>query len=152
MTVGQLTAKSANYIAGYVTKKMTHRSDIRLGGRCPEFARMSLWPGIGALAMFNVASEMLRYDLQKRGDVPAALRYGGVMMPLGKYLRRKLRLYVGKDEKAPVEVQEELRGRLQLLRAFAFENDRSVASVFEEINQPIADQMAAKLKAKERPL
>lgn len=150
--VGQLTEKSANYIAGYVTKKMTHSSDIRLDGRHPEFARMSLRPGIGANAMWNVASDMMRYSLEARGDVPLALRYGSKLMPLGQYLRRQLREKVGKGEGSPAEALQEAANKLQLLRAFAWQNNRSVASVFQEINQPRADQMAARLALKERKL
>jgi len=143
--VGQLSMASAQYIAGYVTKKMTHRLDIRLDGRHPEFARMSLRPGIGALAMHNVASDMMRWHLEKNGDVPTALRYGGKLLPLGRYLRRELRKMVGKNEKAPPATLQTLKDRLSLLRAFAFANDRSVASVFQELNEPYANSLQAKI-------
>lgn len=136
--VGRLEAKSASYIAGYTTKKMTQRSDIRLGGRYPEFARMSLRPGIGANAMHNVASEMMRYQLEEKGDVPTALRYGAKYMPLGKYLRRNLRLMVGKDGAAPQETLQIAANQMQLVRAYAWANDRSVSSVFAELNEPYA--------------
>lgn len=147
--VAPLTKASAQYIAGYVTKKMTSNRDERLDGRSPEFARMSLRPGIGADAMWDVASVLLRYGLETRGDVPAQLRYGATVLPLGRYLQKKLRIMVGKDEKAPPEALQEGANKLSILRSFAFANDRSVASVFQEINEPYASRLAAKAKLRE---
>lgn len=93
--VGDLTEQSAAYIAGYVTKKMTHASDPRLGGRHPEFARMSLRPGIGALAMATLASALNNQhgsrELRLTGDVPYQLRLGRKSLPLARYLRQRLR-------------------------------------------------------------
>lgn len=93
--LGELTLQSASYIAGYVTKKLTSKTDVRLNGRYPEFARMSLRPGIGALAMSDVASEILsergQNEVARIGDVPAVLRHGSRLHPLGRYLRRRLR-------------------------------------------------------------
>lgn len=93
--VGDLTYQSASYVAGYVTKKMTAVDDVRLNGRHPEFARMSLRPGIGAGAMSQIAvalqSEHGRSEIARTGDVPLVLRHGGKMHPLGRYLRSILR-------------------------------------------------------------
>lgn len=93
--MGELSLESAQYISGYVTKKMTAPDDPRLYGRYPEFARMSRKPGIGAGAIdelkdfFN--SKLGQQLLMQTGDVPLALRHGGKQLPLGRYLRRKLR-------------------------------------------------------------
>lgn len=96
---GELTTESAAYVAGYMTKKMTSRDDPRLQGRHPEFARMSLRPGIGAHAVGDIArvlhSEHGSKAIRDSGDVPTALMHGRSMMPLGRYLRRKLREEVG---------------------------------------------------------
>lgn len=108
--LGSLEQFSAQYIAGYVTKKLTNANDhmvaALLDGRHPEFARMSLCPGIGASAMDEVASELMRLDLDTtQADVPSALRHGKKELPLGKYLRRQLRLRIGKDANTPKEEQ-----------------------------------------------
>lgn len=86
--VAELSAKSAMYIAGYVVKKMTHSLDPRLSGRAPEFARMSLRPGLGALALAPVVSVLEKYRL----PVPAGIRHGKKILPLGRYLRRQIAL------------------------------------------------------------
>lgn len=90
-----LTMELAQYICGYVTKKMTKSDDIRLGGRYPEFARMSNRPGIGAGALDEL-EEFFYTDvgsnlLVQSKDVPTTLMHGGRHLPLGRYLRRKLR-------------------------------------------------------------
>lgn len=96
---GSLTVQSAAYIVGYVTKKMTKADDPRLGGKHPEFARMSLRPGIGALAMPAVAADLQDKHgclfLARTGDVPLSLACGRRSFHLGRYLRRKLRAECG---------------------------------------------------------
>lgn len=92
---GDLTLQSAQYICGYVTKKMTKHEDPRLQGRYPEFARMSLRPGIGALFVPAIADSLgdvhgARF-ISSTGDVPTSLNHGRKSLPLGRYLRRKLR-------------------------------------------------------------
>lgn len=100
--VGELTPESAQYIAGYVTKKMTAKDDSRLNGRHPEFARMSLRPGIGAHSVPAIASALNTVHgaaLVAQGqDVPLSLNHGRKSLPLGRYLRRKLREEMGFDD------------------------------------------------------
>lgn len=97
--LGDLTPHSAQYIVGYVTKKMTAKDDPRLNGRYPEFARMSLRPGIGAVAIDDIAavikSPFALQSLLDDGDVPNALKIGGRSLPLSRYLRKKLRQVIG---------------------------------------------------------
>lgn len=119
--LGDLSHESAAYIAGYVTKKMTGKDDARLNGRYPEFARMSLRPGIGQSAMHEVADVLLRYDVP--GDVPNGLRHGSRVLPLGRYLKANLRLMVGRDAKAPKELLDQIAAELQPMYEAAQSNN-----------------------------
>lgn len=104
--VGTLETHSAQYVAGYVTKKLTTRGDPRLKGKHPEFARMSLRPGVGALSMDQVATVLQKFNLEdSRADVPSVLRHGTRLMPLGRYLKLRLRKAVGKEGGEPVALQ-----------------------------------------------
>lgn len=122
--LAELNNYTCQYIAGYVVKKMTKPDDPRLEGRLPEFARMSLRPGIGHDAMYEVASTLLSHNLEKRDDVPSQLQHGTKKYPLGRYLRRKLRKYVGKEEKAPQSTLEIQKEKLRPMRETAFANNR----------------------------
>lgn len=129
--LGRLEKKSAQYIARYVLKKMTRRDDARLNGRHPEFARMSLRPGIGAPAM-EAVSRSLREVLvhRKLSDVPLTLRVGRVEYPLGRYLRRLLRSTVfSADAVFPIQKNEQL----PVVRAYAWQSGQSVSSVYAEL-------------------
>lgn len=118
--VGSLGPESAHYIAGYVTKKMTSKEDYRLDGRVPEFARQSNRPyGIGAGFIDDVASVCLRYPGSVGVDVPSTLRHGKVEKPLGRYLQRRLRKLIGRDEKIPQEAFDEISRSVYELRKAA---------------------------------
>lgn len=142
--VGTLTHQSASYLAGYVTKKMTSTSDVRLAGRHPEFARMSFRPGIGAAAMWDVASVIMQYKL---ATIPTALRQGSRILPLGRYLRAKLSEYADKQIEKSFTDQ-----RLQLVRKYAFDNSLSLRECWGEFAAPAAVQLEKQLKAKQRTL
>lgn len=135
--LGILETASARYISGYVTKKMTMRDDARLLGREPEFARMSNRPGIGHSALWELADTILKYHLVEtdaQGDVPVTLRHGSTELPLGRYLRRKLRLLVGMEENTPEKAKAVIEAEMSLLRAaqFASPGRVSLLSVVKE--------------------
>lgn len=93
-SVGELNFESAQYIAGYLTKKVVgDEYSVR------EFSRMSLRPGIGAGAMDDVARSLsgdVGLDsVAAACDVPTVLRHGKRLLPLGRYLRRQLRGKLG---------------------------------------------------------
>lgn len=98
---GQLTADSASYLSGYVTKKLTARGDPKklaaLAGRSPEFALMSRRPGIGMLGIqalidgLNTNAGAL--FMARTGDVPVSISIAGKQLPLGRTIREHLRVY-----------------------------------------------------------
>lgn len=146
--LGQVNDESAAYIAGYVVKKMTSKDDPRLEGRHPEFSRMSKQSGgLGAAMMDEVASTLMDFDLEKNmADVPSALRHGGKLMPLGRYLRQRLRTRVGMDAKAPQSTLDEMAERLRPLRETAFENSES----FKKTVIAAADQKVLQMETKQK--
>lgn len=106
--VGEVTPESVAYTVQYVTKRMTSVTDKRLGGRHPEFARMSLRPGglgKGALSAILdvVTTKAGACHVGNTGDLPGRVRSGGKLWPLGRYLRRKLEEDYGVDDVRRVE-------------------------------------------------
>lgn len=94
--VAEFNELTAQYVAGYVVKKLTSPEDVRLNGRKPEFARMSRRPGIGRAAMSIVASALsMSGHVDHSPDVPPQLQIGRRKIPLGRYLLRALREAVG---------------------------------------------------------
>lgn len=127
--VGDLTHDSAQYVAQYVTKKMNHSEEKctdkcthpPLNGRPPEYSRMSLKPGIGALAVTDIADALTTLDgcdaLAEIGDVPHHLLLERKQIPLGKYLRSKLREKLGFPEKTtPKSSLDAWKAEMQELR------------------------------------
>lgn len=115
--VGSLTPQSSAYLVSYVVKHLTKKGDVRLGGLHPEFARMSLKPGIGAGAMEDMGKALMEKGgldyVVREGDVPGIFRTEGKRWPLGRYLSRKLREEIGMDASTPVSVVERVAGVLQ---------------------------------------
>ena len=143
ISVGQLNRESAQYLAGYVVKKMTGKDDARLQGRKPEFARMSLRPGIGAGAMPEVAKASLAVDYVSRtGDAPGGLRHGSRIMPLGRYLRGKLRLECGVGAGArSVALDDHEKEMLALLQAS--KSDKEAVSLGQQVRKKSEGRIAS---------
>lgn len=110
--LGSLTPDSANYVAQYVTKKMTSKDDPRLGGLHPEFALMS--KGIGKSFVSAISSLLTKYGYDV-DNFPAVLCHGSKSLPLGRYMKEKIYADLGisfnDDEKR-------IRGEARLLSMF----------------------------------
>lgn len=150
---GTLTLESANYIAGYVTKKMTKEDDIRLNGRHPEFARMSLKPGIGGGAIGEIGSFLLTEQGQKLiqsngGDVPLFLQHGGRKLPLGRYLRNKLREFLQIENKGPSSpyIQSQLAEMQALYDAEGVFSKRAKLQHYQKTSRPQRRSLEARYK------
>lgn len=143
--------EAIQYVCGYVSKKLTNKNDPRLQGKHPEFSRMSNQNGgIGLGFMHEVASTFMSFDLETReADVPVSLSHGRQNLPLGRYLRRKLRLMVGKDEKPPENVPNPVQEKmLSLLQdSLATKKAGSYWSLKEEI-KALGAARASSLEAK----
>lgn len=132
-SIEALDQKTAAYICGYVTRKLT--SPYRGKGLKP-FLRMSNRPGLGAAAMDDVASEALKLDLDTTG-LPTRLRMAGRTMVLGRYLRKKLHDKCGLEVPAP-----EKTPAMSAVFEYAFSRSISAKTVLTEINAPYASQLA----------
>lgn len=141
---GCLETASAAYVSGYVTKKLTDPRDERLEGRHPEFARMSLRPGIGADFMDEFASSLLEFNLHDLDDVPFALRHGTRTMPIGRYLQQRLRERVGKPKNAPEKTLKKIREELRNLQETAYANAPPGSKAFA-FQQAIIDAAQGKI-------
>lgn len=91
--LGSLTQSSAQYVCGYVTKKLTSdRTDYsqsRLLGRHPEFTRASRMPGLGHEAA-TAYGERIKPYVSSISDIPPYLVHNGRKWPLGRYLNGKI--------------------------------------------------------------
>lgn len=156
---GIATPESIQYVAQYVTKKMTQKGDDRLDGRPPEFPMYSLRPGIGHDAMWDVASTLLQSNrngslIDQLADVPTGLRHGNKILPLGRYLRRKLRGMVGREETTPQEVMDQLDAEMSDMRWDARFNPGGYTAEYLEQNHQAFLNFEARMKIhrKGRPL
>lgn len=108
---GELNAKSAQYLCGYVTKKLTNinHKETRdwLNGRHPEFMRSS--QGIGRSAAEKIANNLISVeDLEADQLMPSSLVESGRSMYLGRYMKSKIESFtVKKDVANEVRLQKQ---------------------------------------------
>lgn len=148
--VDSLTWESAQYVCGYVVKKMTRRDDSRLKGRHPEFVRMSRKPGLGATAMEDVATTLSdrvgAAAVSSLGDVPVVLQQGKTKLPLGRYLRRRLRHEMGATDLR--ETDSARRKKAEALRALS--EDIGVAKARQKLKLDIEHERIRQIETREK--
>lgn len=106
--MGMVEDRSIGYCTHYCTKGLTTFRSMQ--GRRPEFARMSLRPGIGAGVVDGiplVRNGLALVDVLNGADVPSGAMVNGRLVPYGRYLKRRLRLKLGLGRLAPAEVTAE---------------------------------------------
>lgn len=150
----QVNFKVARYVARYVVKKYTGPAEEMYAGRYPEFARMSLKNGgIGSGVLPAVAKSIQAHGLDDQADVPRGLRHGHKVMPLDKYLRRKLRVACGRNPQCPDEVTHALSVEMLPLLETSVTTSKSLkALVLERDEQKIRniETKAAIFKSREK--
>lgn len=163
-SVRPLDRFGAQYVAGYVVKKMTSVKDSRLSeGQYPEFARMSLRPGIGADALWDVASDMMRAG--QSGVLPSRLYEGNKLAPLGRYLRLQLSRRLGHSEEYRAALTDQALSRLfeemslvwDLAKSGKVRGDDGQAlvspqAIYREVNAPYAAALKGKFNMRRRKL
>lgn len=92
--LGEVNKDSAQYIAGYINKKLDKHNPA-LRARYPEFQRSSkLNGGIGHGAIKRIADNIIS-NPYRPPEIIRELRYGTQKKPLGRYLTQKLASLLG---------------------------------------------------------
>jgi len=100
--------------------------------------------------MHEVASSLLDHNLEKTLlDVPTELQHGTHKWPLGRYLRRQLRSYIGRDKKAPEQTTQS-EEQMQTLRETAFATSQNLKTLLLEVNKGKRINMEARERRKSK--
>lgn len=100
--------------------------------------------------MHDLASTLMEHGLDQLVDVPAVLEHGRSAYPLGRYLRRNLRRFIGRSPDAPAEVLAEAAARLQPLREAAFKASKPFRTAILEASLGKRIQIEAKYRRRNK--
>lgn len=146
ISLDELNDTTSGYIAGYVIKKMTSRDDVRLKGRTPEAARMSQGIARGVVSEISTAlkSEFGGLAFQY-GDIPVSLKQGMKSVPLGRYLRKKIRADLGMEKINPETGEVTYGTPYETLRLLEENSDKEVQAVRNAIKANPSSSLYQKL-------
>lgn len=119
--LGELTPASSGYVAGYVSKSVQARNSDALKHLPPQFATMSLRPGLGhvySLRYIRKLSEALEGRIRPQ-DIPRTFRYDGVEYRFSRNHRNVMRKWCGfppKTSQAEMDVYLESYSTLPYLQ------------------------------------
>lgn len=153
--IRSLEASKCEYLAGYVTKKMTSAEDPRLEGRFPEFSRQSRGGragpgGIGFSGVERIAKAITQFvEPSQLIDVPPTIKQGkNAHLPLGRYIRNKLREQLGLEGASREVLHEAWLDQVYPLWQKARASEKSFAAVCAEENAPYEAALRAKLNSR----
>lgn len=93
-------------------------------------------------------------EILKTGDVPSFLLHGKHSMPLGSYLKSKLREHIGMPDdfkaQSTYRYSVEMSDLLQIALSNKENRFKSFSTILSEISAPKAVQMKARLKLYEK--
>lgn len=129
--VSEFNEATAQYVSRYVVKYLKDKKDGWIPP-VPEFARMSLRPGLGSGAM-SIVAQTLKNQVQswETGDVPHELKLGKRKIPLGRYLLSTLRDRVGFEADYVAKIKEEAAFQQSLDMLTVFANTENALTVTE---------------------
>lgn len=130
-----------NYVSGYCVKKL---NCVDRWPREPEFILMSRRPGIGARFADTVAEDALSSEdwYDEHGDIQGAVRVGPYYLPIGGYVKNRVRMQLHGTSRAPAAKVAAQAEKLLAVYTRAEEAREAV-----ELNNSVkAQQMVAKFK------
>lgn len=140
--LAEFNEATAQYVSRYVVK---HLKDRKAGNvfPIPEFATMSLRPGLGAGAM-DIVAKALNETVQnwESGDVVSSLRIGRRSIPLGRYLIKNLRQRVGFTDEYIAQIKEEASFQKSLDMLAVFSNLPEAFTIKEAYKTDIAQKIS----------
>lgn len=149
-----LDSSKCEYLARYVVKKMTGGDDARLLDRHPEFSRQSKQQGgIGFPGVAQLAKTIRQHvDPQTLIDVPLTIKQGKTNhLPLGRYIRNKLRLQLGLPEGAPdAALRQAWIEQVLPMHEVAQKNQTSLKAAFALVNAEYEARLRAQMELKGR--
>lgn len=149
--VDEISPEAIAYVAGYVTKKLNSEERAEKG-LAPERLFMSLRPGIGASFSSKIARTLKTPDgllaVTANGDVPHALRYNGKTVPIGRYIRGRLRKEILGTTETPVKKTIEYWKEMWALRKTGEADPRRKAKTYANYLVDINAQKVLNLEAR----